>query len=596
VIGAHIDVSGSNAGGNARIGGDYQGQGTVFNAQRTYVNSNSVIKADALNQGNGGRVIVWSDEATRFYGTITAQGGLLSGNGGFAEVSGKAFPDFAGTANLSAPQGQFGNLLLDPTNITIVQGGNSPSQLASLDNTINNGTLNAARANVILEASENIIINAPINISASGVGITAKANNNIEVNQDITTNGGDVNLIANFDNKDGGLLRITNATINTNDANFMGTGIGNIPSSNGITLDNSTLNAGSGNINLTGTGGVGGSNNNGVSVDNSVVQTTGPGTININGTGGNGTNGNSGVKISGNKTEISVMNGEMSIKGTGGTNATGSENDGILIDSNSLVKSLGTGKIFLEGIGGSGTDSNQGVKIGTEAGVYSVDGDIYIKGIGSPNATVYNNRGIQLRSGGTISTETGNITVEGIGGSGAEAPEWRLSHDAIRINGESGSGIFSEAGDIFLKGTGDGSGNHNVGIRIFNGAVLESSSGDITLQGKGANNAAAILLENSFINPTGSEGSGTITFTGNEIDLTGGTKIGGSGIIQLQPFDPTLDITIGDTLSDTALNLSRQELNTLREGFAQIIIGREDGSGAITQVNSYVFNGPVTLR
>ena len=32
------------------------------------------ITADALNIGNGGRVIVWSDEYTNFAGSITALG------------------------------------------------------------------------------------------------------------------------------------------------------------------------------------------------------------------------------------------------------------------------------------------------------------------------------------------------------------------------------------------------------------------------------------------------------------------------------------------------------------------------------------------
>jgi filamentous hemagglutinin family protein len=396
----------------------------------------------------------------------------------------------------------------------------------------------------------------------------------------------------------GNSVGITNATITTGSGDFRATGRGRTTSGNGITLDNSTtINVGDGNINLTGTGGVGGSNNNGVSVDNSVVQTTGLGTININGTGGNGTNGNSGVKISGENTKISVVNGEMSITGTGDIKTTEHENRGILIDSSSRVESLGTGKIFLEGIGGSGTDSNQGVKIGTDAGLYSVDGDIYIKGTGSSNATGDNSRGIQVRSGGRVaSTGTGDISLEGIGGNGAVTSDWLASHDGIRINGESGSGIFSEAGNIFLKGIGDGSGNHDVAIRLFNGAVLESKSGDITLEGTGAGNAAVILLDNSLINPTGSGGSGTITFTGNEIDFTGTTKIRGSGIVQLQPLAPTLDITIGGITSNASLNLNSAELNTLKNGFSQIIIGRENSSGAITLVNSYVFNDLVILR
>lgn len=48
VMGANINVSGSNGGGIVRIGGDYQGQGSLPNASRTSVSNDSTINADAL--------------------------------------------------------------------------------------------------------------------------------------------------------------------------------------------------------------------------------------------------------------------------------------------------------------------------------------------------------------------------------------------------------------------------------------------------------------------------------------------------------------------------------------------------------------------
>ncbi|HEY9832918.1 MAG TPA: filamentous hemagglutinin N-terminal domain-containing protein, partial [Stenomitos sp.] len=85
---AQVDVSGDAGGGTALIGGDYQGKGQVPNATQTFVGSNVSINADAISTGNGGKVILWADEATRFYGNISARGGSLAGNGGFVEVSG----------------------------------------------------------------------------------------------------------------------------------------------------------------------------------------------------------------------------------------------------------------------------------------------------------------------------------------------------------------------------------------------------------------------------------------------------------------------------------------------------------------------------
>ena len=119
---ATIDVSAPAGGGTVLIGGDFQGRGVVPNAKRTYVGDNVTINADALTNGNGGKVIVWADEVTGFYGNISARGGIDSGNGGLVEVSGKEHLIFRGNVNTSAVNGLPGILLLDPTNITIADG------------------------------------------------------------------------------------------------------------------------------------------------------------------------------------------------------------------------------------------------------------------------------------------------------------------------------------------------------------------------------------------------------------------------------------------------------------------------------------------
>src|SRR5258706_1364468 len=104
-----IDVSGDAGGGTALIGGDYQGKNpSIPNAQRTVVGADATITADAVNSGNGGKVIVWSDNTTVFRGTITGKGGAQGGNGGFAEVSGKKNLLFDGSVNLRASAGAAG--------------------------------------------------------------------------------------------------------------------------------------------------------------------------------------------------------------------------------------------------------------------------------------------------------------------------------------------------------------------------------------------------------------------------------------------------------------------------------------------------------
>lgn len=121
---ASIDASGTDGGGEVLIGGDYQGKNpAVANAERTVVGAEATVTADATDNGNGGRVIVWADEATSFQGEISARGGPHGGDGGFVETSGKDYLDVRGRVSAAAPLGDGGQWLLDPRDITILQLG-----------------------------------------------------------------------------------------------------------------------------------------------------------------------------------------------------------------------------------------------------------------------------------------------------------------------------------------------------------------------------------------------------------------------------------------------------------------------------------------
>ena len=94
---ALVDVSGENRGGTALIGGDFQGNNPyILNAERTVVSREANILADAAKSGDGGKVVVWSDDLTSFNGTISAKGGANDGRGGLVEVSGKESLGFSG--------------------------------------------------------------------------------------------------------------------------------------------------------------------------------------------------------------------------------------------------------------------------------------------------------------------------------------------------------------------------------------------------------------------------------------------------------------------------------------------------------------------
>ncbi len=135
IDGATIDASGDFGGGVIRIGGDYQGQGLSPTSSVTLVTPDSLIKADALLSGRGGRVIVWGDQFTGFAGYISARGGALGGDGGFVEVSGKDTLAYRGLADVRAVNGRSGKLLLDPKFINIIDGtGGDWDTLVGADN------------------------------------------------------------------------------------------------------------------------------------------------------------------------------------------------------------------------------------------------------------------------------------------------------------------------------------------------------------------------------------------------------------------------------------------------------------------------------
>jgi filamentous hemagglutinin family protein len=164
-----IDASGAAGGGTALVGGDFQGRGEVPTSSRTSVGAEASIRADATQDGDGGRIIVWSDGLTQFSGHASAQG-AGSGNGGLIEVSGKQGLSFTGTVALGAPGGHGGTLLLDPNAVTITSGGPNLSPQDDITfgggpfpTTISELTLEntAAGSNgqIVLEATNEIVIN-----------------------------------------------------------------------------------------------------------------------------------------------------------------------------------------------------------------------------------------------------------------------------------------------------------------------------------------------------------------------------------------------------------------------------------------------------
>jgi filamentous hemagglutinin family protein len=219
-----IDVSGDAGGGTVLVGGDLQGKNpNVPNAQRTVVARNATISADALSSGSGGKVIVWSDEATKYLGSITAKGAGNRGAGGFVEVSGKSSLAFDGAVDVAAARGGAkGTVLLDPATITIQAanpdingadpGTSDITALADLDDATGDfpgadSIITATAVNGLLTGNNNLVL-------AASVRTTVNAAINGADNASLTLNAPRVDLNAPITLAGSGVLSGTPTTVN----------------------------------------------------------------------------------------------------------------------------------------------------------------------------------------------------------------------------------------------------------------------------------------------------------------------------------------------------------------------------------------------
>jgi filamentous hemagglutinin family protein len=521
LLGANINASGTNGGGTVLIGGDFQGQGNVPNSLETFVSSDSVVSADALLSGDGGKVIAFSDRTASIHGILTARGGTVSGNGGLIETSGKQSLNLTSIPNASAFNGFGGTWLIDPTNITIANGGGgaigtNQVDVANINTALNTGTNVTITTDIGGTDEGNITQNAGALINKTAgpdATLTLLAANNIILNAaGITSSSGRLNvtLNADADNSGVGALRITNAAINTNGGNVTGIGRGSPAAADGILLDNSGINAGGGNVELTATGidnSLG--NSKGIFFANSVVETSGTGSITLTGTGGDGTTFNRGILIDQTST-IRAVDGNITMLGTGG-NGTGFNNNGI--DIGGVVETTGTGTISLTGIGGNGTDQNRGIRL-LGAAIRTINGNITLTGFG--NGTGIGNTGIQLSSDSVVaSTGTGNVTLTGTGLNAAGIN--LLANSAINPTGTGSGTVTLTADEIDLNSTAQIRGNGILQLQPLTSSLGITIGGTTDDERLNLNTSELITLQNGFsqIFIGRDNSSGTIALTGN---------------------------------------------------------------------------------
>ena len=424
-----INASGSQGGGTILVGGNWQGQGPEHNASAVYMDPLAIIKADAIDHGNGGQVVLWSNNYTGFYGDISAKGGLNGGDGGQVETSAQNNLQVMGNVDVSTVSGQRGSWLLDPVNVTIgtttsgttfvgtpnpytyTPTANSSILATSVSTALNAGdvTINTSGGS---GGSGDIAVNA--NITGSAGALTLNAVRNITMATGVTINltgaGKGINLNAKATGGTAGYISLTNNTLSTNNGDIVlsanatnGASAGIYGA--GIQMAGSTLNAGTGNITITGIGTNGDNGSGGYSAGtagaagivlsgtNSLTATV----LSMNGTGGNGGVGGTGSS-----------NGGCECYAQAGGNG-GAGGNGISLSNNSTLNAVTVNLIGIAGSGGGGGTSGYTQYAGGTGNPGGTGGAGGI-GILSNNTTIINNA--------TTVNLTGTGGVGGYGGYG----------------------------------------------------------------------------------------------------------------------------------------------------------------------------------
>jgi len=545
---ALLNASGDLGGGSILVGGDYQGSNSAIrNALYNISTSNAKFLANATNSGNGGKVILWANDKTIFQGSIEAKGGLLSGNGGFVETSGKNILQALGTVSSNAYNGQNGQWLLDPNNISIRNAapeqflnisGTSPLLITSADdnaivtsgtieNALNNGTNVTIKTSNVGTNSEmgDITIWSGTTISKTAGGdatlnllahrsINFTGGNGANLIQVLSSgNGNKLNLVLNADTdqgSDGGIgggIALDGVNISTNGGNLiMGGGtdpttqsaIGtNINTNiNGIEIGNSTINTQAGNIIMNGKGNSDPTQDGRTGVhlsQGSVVQTT-SGNITVNGDSGTNVNRNYGIYVEGNAidSQIKTQDGTITLNGTG--RGTGFDARGIVIDRTGKVISTGNGNVVINANSqGIGTTGNMGLYMDGNGfsndltGITTVNGNISITANGATNATTDSNRGLFMVNGVQIaSSGTGSVNITAHGGGGTNN-NTGLYMDGYNNTATDIALISTNSGNLTVNATGgNGSQWNNHGVQINHGAAIKSTgSGTVSVTGTG---------------------------------------------------------------------------------------------------------------
>ena len=538
---ATLDASGNAGGGEVLVGGDFQGKNpAVRNARITYVGPDATLRADAGEAGDGGKVIVWSDEVTRVHGTLSARGGASGGNGGLIETSGRDIDTDGVRVSAAAPAGAAGLWLVDPENILIGAG-----EATAISATLSGGTSVTVETSPEGEGGGDITVGEGVRIEHSGpaaVALTLSAHRDISINDGaaiLATGAGPLAVDLNADRASDvaepgiGRIAISGAVVATNGGtlrmygqtdpeNGFARGWNNdgdtLP---GVSIVGTQIRVGSGNVRIRGA-----SNwDDGVRIDRSTIGAA-LGSVHVEGKGSGNQIVSHGVNVV-----------DAVISGAGGVVIRGDsafDDDGVKLERSAVASANGRVSIV-------GTSSQA-------YGVYILD-----------NTTVEGGGGVDVR--GRSQGDSGiRLDINSVLRSGA-AP--------LRLVGDTASEESSalDLGDATLGG--------------------EGQRGDIVLRARNAGDVDSIRLYSAgdAIRPASIRTAGALVL------VPGGLAAESGGIVKADG----VPIGVG-TNAGTGFEVDSIDLSAIRPETGSVIFGSETHTGRITLAGNLNFTSNLSLQ
>ena len=452
-------------------------------------------------------------------------------------------------------------------------------------------TINAAvesrSADVTATSTENIVVTAPGSITSVG--------GNVVLNSDTdtaTSSGGGIRVLGTV-NSTGGNITLGGgadpATTNTVATTTSG--------NDGIQIVGGTLDAGSGDISLRGSSAL----DDGVGIQNGATIQTTSGTISLNGTSTT-VSGNDGVEITGIGTTVTSATGSISVTGVGFSG------DGVDVSSAAVVASTGTATITIGGTSTAADQAgvrlqDTNTQITSVDGDVSITGtnnsnlgafvtsgvEISSTGTGASAATITitgtGDAGIDLDTADTLVTSVdGEILLDG----NANTLEGILIADATI----SSTGTTVDAATVTLDGSSDGA----VSVQLDNGSTVTSVAGNIQLIGdSSAATANGVELQSgSTVSSTGNGAVfASITMMGTGGTANDGIHIDGSiesvnGNIQLTGVTSNAD-------GDDGLDLDAGQIQSTGTGTI-LLVGNGQTNGLEIDSSITSNSGTITLQ